>query len=238
MLTDVLNGRRKKIMDKQEVIEILNRHKKLTCHDCIHPQQVGYCEKCKLSQAFDVAIEALECEECDDTISRKMAIEALAKMMPKSMSPDGSHPADEEIFKIQEVFADCITTIELLPFVTPKRPTGEGEVEECEDAISRKELAEALDTWPKYGVDERGRIVNWHEGLVPYVKCLDVFMALSNSPSVKPKRPTGHWIEERDCEGKKRWLTCSVCGYKTDDYYFNNPNYCSHCGADLRGDKE
>ena len=108
-------------------------------------------------------------------------------------------------------------------------------VEECEDAISRKELAEALDTWPKYGVDERGRIVNWHEGLVPYVKWLDVFMVLSNSPSVMPKRPTGHWIEERDCEGKKRWLTCSVCGYKTDDYYFNNPNYCPNCGANIRG---
>ena len=60
------------------------------------------------------------------------------------------------------------------------------EFKSCENAVSRKELVEALDTWPKYGVDERGRIVNWHEGLVPYIKWLDVITALYDSPSVKP----------------------------------------------------
>ena len=56
-----------------------------------------------------------------DMISRQAAIDALARMMPRSYTPDGSHPADEEIFKAQEVYADCIKTIELLPAVQPDR---------------------------------------------------------------------------------------------------------------------
>ena len=56
-----------------------------------------------------------------DTISRQAAIESLAKQMPESYTLDGSHPADEEIFKAQEVYADCIKTIELLPAVQPDR---------------------------------------------------------------------------------------------------------------------
>lgn len=50
-----------------------------------------------------------------DLISRQDAIDALSKMMPKSYTPDGSHPADEGIFMAQEIYADCIETLELLP---------------------------------------------------------------------------------------------------------------------------
>ena len=63
----------------------------------------------------------------DDLISRQAAIEAIAKMMPQSLTPDGSHPADKEIFIAQEAFADCIKTIEILPSaqpVTAKRIVG------------------------------------------------------------------------------------------------------------------
>lgn len=31
------------------------------------------------------------------------------------------------------------------------------------------------------------------------------------------------------------WYRCSVCGY---DALFLEDNYCSHCGADLRGDND
>ena len=55
-----------------------------------------------------------------DTISRQAAIEALARMMPRSYTPDGSHPADEEIFRAQEVFADCIEALEILPAAQPE----------------------------------------------------------------------------------------------------------------------
>ena len=51
----------------------------------------------------------------NDLISRQDAIKALARMMPHSYTPDGSHPADEEIFRAQEIFADCIEALEILP---------------------------------------------------------------------------------------------------------------------------
>ena len=55
-----------------------------------------------------------------DTINRQAAIDALARMMPRSYTPDGSHPADEEIFRAQEIFADCIEALEILPSEQPK----------------------------------------------------------------------------------------------------------------------
>ena len=52
-----------------------------------------------------------------DLISREMAIDAIAKRMPRSYTPDGSHPGDEEIYGAQEIYVDCIEAIEILPAV-------------------------------------------------------------------------------------------------------------------------
>ena len=49
------------------------------------------------------------------------AIDAIAEMMPQLYTPDGSHPADEEIFRAQENFADCIKVIENLPSAEPEK---------------------------------------------------------------------------------------------------------------------
>ena len=54
-----------------------------------------------------------------DFISRQVAIDALAEQMPKPYTPDGSHPADEGIFAAQEIYADCIQTLEALPSAQP-----------------------------------------------------------------------------------------------------------------------
>lgn len=79
-----------------------------------------------------------------DCISRQAAIHALARMMPRSYTPDGSHPADEEIFRAQEVFADCIEALEILPSAQPATncseiPNG------SDDTISRRAAIDALD---------------------------------------------------------------------------------------------
>ena len=60
---------------------------------------------------------------------------------------------------------------------------------------------------------------------------------LDRMPSAEPERKKGEWIVEKDCEGKTRTCICGLCGYKTDKYTWKNPNYCSNCGADMRGDK-
>ena len=67
---------------------------------------------------------SISCAHENDLIYREMAIEALARMMPHSYTPDGSHPADEEIFRAQEVFADCIEELEILPSAQPERKRG------------------------------------------------------------------------------------------------------------------
>ena len=62
---------------------------------------------------------SISCAHENDLISREAAIEAIAKQMPKSYTSDGSHPGDEEIYKIQEIYVDCIESIEILPAVQP-----------------------------------------------------------------------------------------------------------------------
>ena len=48
-------------MTNEEAIEMMEREKKIACFNCMYPQAVGYCEEvCRLPEAFDMAIEALE----------------------------------------------------------------------------------------------------------------------------------------------------------------------------------
>ena len=87
---------------------------------------------------------SISCGQENDLISRQAAIDALARMMPRSYTPDGSHPADEEIFRAQEVFADCIEALEILPSAQPATscseiPNG------SDDTISRQAAIDALD---------------------------------------------------------------------------------------------
>ena len=81
----------------------------------------------------------------DELISRKAAVDALGKMMPKPYTLDGSHPADEEIFRAQEIFADCIKTIEILP---PAQP----EITECQNCQVYEIAKNGVNGWcPKMG---------------------------------------------------------------------------------------
>ena len=61
-----------------------------------------------------------ELNNSTDLVSRQAAIDALAEQMPTPYTPDGSHPADEGIFAAQEIYADCIETIKLLPTAQPE----------------------------------------------------------------------------------------------------------------------
>ena len=50
-------------MTNEEAINMMEREKRIACFDCMHPQVVGYCEDvCKLTEAFDMAIEALSAD--------------------------------------------------------------------------------------------------------------------------------------------------------------------------------
>jgi hypothetical protein len=64
-----------------------------------------------------------------------------------------------------------------------------------------------------------------------------------------PDRKVGEWTEKEVIYAEEaktaieEWQSCrcSVCGrYDTRPYmyYFNNPNYCSWCGAEMKGEEE
>ena len=67
-------------------------------------------------------------------------------------------------------------------------------------------------------------------------------------PSAEPVRMKGKWIEKEVHENPKaagieEWQSCkcSVCGrYDTKPYiyFFDEPHYCSWCGADMRGEED
>lgn len=44
-------------------------------------------------------------------------------------------------------------------------------------------------------------------------------------------RPKGEWIFNAYENTDKSWFICSECGNSV----FHKSNYCSHCGADMRG---
>ena len=55
------------------------------------------------------------------------------------------------------------------------------------DITDRQMAIDEISTWDIFGVDERSRLVRWHEGLEPYVRLRDVATAISNLQSAHPK---------------------------------------------------
>lgn len=148
-----------------------------------------------------------------DLIDRQTAIDAIAKMMPKSYTPDGSHPADEEIFRVQEIFADCIKAIEILPSVQPEiLACGEGELNvpdtNAGDMINRQAAIEAITA---------------QSGVVDKSVAKRV---LAQLPSAERK---GKWIKNSPVTMK-----CDQCGYVISDWRWVESNFCANCGADMR----
>ena len=107
-----------------------------------------------------------------DSIDRQAAIEALARMMPRSYTPDGSHPADEEIFRVQEVFADCIEALEILPSAQ-----SEPHWIPCSDRLpeergfyltTTKDKAVYCDHWNEDNFDRTEMVIAWMPLPEPY----------------------------------------------------------------------
>lgn len=132
-------------------------------------------------QAIDIVIEALSDKDINvpnnDCISRQDAIDALAKQMPRSYTPDGSHPADEAIFMAQEIYADCIETIEILP-------SAQHEIVRCKDCAKR-EYCRTSNTWAvakrRYEGIRNTTVVTWNDAIV----------TIKSAPTIEPEP---HWI--------------------------------------------
>ena len=62
---------------------------------------------------------------------------------------------------------------------------------------------------------------------------------LNALPSVDPERKKGEWIYDGK-RGRFPACKCSICGYyeNADWALLQGANFCSNCGADMRGDHE
>ena len=83
------------------------------------------------------------------------------------------------------------------------------------DLISRKETIKAIDNLCEV-----------------YISYYNLLMLINRLPSAEPERKKGYWINTDNYY--QRWK-CSECGCHTRDA---EPNYCPHCGADMRDDYE
>lgn len=95
--------------------------------------------------------------------------------------------------------------------------------------IDADALMEAINTWPKFGVDERCRIVPWSEKYEPYIHLRDAVIAITGMPTIE-ERKTGEWTSEEACE---------FCGFQP--WYENDIHtlsFCPNCGADMRGGQD
>ena len=93
--------------------------------------------------------------------------------------------------------------------------------------IDADALMEAINTWPKFGVDERGRIVPWSEGYEPYIHLRDVVIAITGMPTIEPEQkvegllPDGtlHLFTDTDSSKVDRVLVSQNGTHYGDLYY-------------------
>ena len=101
----------------------------------------------------------------------------------------------------------------------------------CDDAISRKELLKAIDTWDKFGVDDTNSLFRLDNlslpHYVPYMHYDDVVKCIKGIPSVNLQEPkTGYWIDTGSGQ------ECSKC-HEIQYGYDNHRFYCGSCGAKM-----
>ena len=102
------------------------------------------------------------------------------------------------------------------------------------DCISRKAV---IDELKRYFHDEYYQRTSIQD-------CRDCFIedVLNHLPAVTPQEPRkGHWIVREDNTSfvkqlPRRWVECSHCGWSFS-YDRIRDDYCSNCGADMRGEE-
>lgn len=144
---------------------------------------------------------------CDDAISRDMALEKMADYVASGYADSA------------EDFEEYSRIICQLPSVQPK-PI------ECDDAISREKaimmVCTAFNTTTSNPSEEVRTILH---------KCKE---KLKKIESVQPSRK-GHWIKVTNGRGGHECDLCHeyAPSYKDGDEYLTR--YCPNCGADMRG---
>jgi rubrerythrin len=93
-----------------------------------------------------------------------------------------------------------------------------------DDLISRQAAIDAIFSEPLY---ESGMKKRDADEVVPAI-----YEKIKAMPPAQPERKTGYKINQHQYPAK--WV-CSECGAKHFDF---SDNFCSQCGADVRGEQD
>ena len=155
-------------MTTEEAIKTIETAKKFAYDECYE-------------KAFDIAINALEQEPCEDAVSRKAVDSLVWEYLTK---------ATDENIAFYEHFLD-------LPSVIPQEPKTKGSYHP---------------------------IISGNAQNPPKVKSAEIDNTIIHAK----------WIE-RDTD-EDWWIECSNCG--CGQSYYDDTNYCPHCGARMDKEKE
>lgn len=111
--------------------------------------------------------------------------------------------------------------------------------------MSRLIDADALIKSIKECIEVKDANYEWEQ--VQGLEC--ALMCIEEQPTITPERKRGRWLEKKVVHATNdgritEWQSCkcSECGrYDTRPYlyYFDEPNFCSWCGAEMReGEKK
>ena len=139
-------------------------------------------------EAFNKAIEALEQEPSEDTVSTKEVMKILTALMSEA-GKDG-----------KLILSDAKEMIMDLPNVQPKQ-------EPCDDVVSRAKVQTAL-MMSKDAYLYRGH---------PTIRISDAVQAIRELPSIRPQEQTGHWIIDKGSLDAfyGEVCKCSKCGVES-----------------------
>lgn len=100
------------------------------------------------------------------------------------------------------------------------------------DTISKQAAIEAINTWDKFGVDERSRVVRWCEGLEPYVRLRDVVTSIAKLPSAQTEPISEEYAKAVECwlmtyqikcaELRGRYTPYEILGWIVSDWRKEN----------------
>lgn len=146
-------------MTNTKAIKELERQKMMFCHNCVHPQMVGWCENhCQIPEAYDMAINALKAQEKSQEVSNNS---------PELDKENGELISRQAVLdgKIVAVISD--QTIEVVPVSyidnippSPSRPKGRWKTiafltVECSECHAQIHELEYGNFCPNCGADMR-----------------------------------------------------------------------------------
>lgn len=170
--------------------------------------------------AFDLAISALF----------DLAISSLEKH-PDESSETRKRPKWANSIRDALLYPNQ-STLEMPPIVLKDISDINASKMECEDAVSRKAVYEAM-------IEKGQRSRRYRLGETWELNGAEIRETLDTVPPVTPKRKTGKWVDNHRMkwDGTYYWYrSCSQCGYeRDDDDSEKDSNFCPNCGAKMDG---